>query len=92
MLVWNWHYNPGEPMSGIRRPLACAISVDGGESWPLSRRRIIEDNPMFTYAYPSCTFVGDEAWITYYVSAAADPFGARSLKLMRLSAESLIEA
>ena len=91
LLVWNWHYNASEPMAGVRRPLAYAISTDGGDSWPLRYRRIIENDPDYTYAYPSCTFINDEAWITYYVSSTLDPFGARSLKLTRLPIHSLIE-
>jgi hypothetical protein len=91
MLVWNWHYDVNEPMAGVRRPLACAVSTDGGDSWPLHHRRIIEDDPDYTYAYPSCAFINDEAWITYYVSSTRDPFGARSLKLTRLPIQSLLE-
>lgn len=91
LLVWNWHYDVNEPMAGVRRPLACAISTDGGDSWPLHHRRIIEDDPDYTYAYPSCTFIHDEAWITYYVSSTRDPFGARSLRLTRLPIHSLLK-
>jgi hypothetical protein len=91
LLIWNWHYDIREPMSGIRRPLARALSVDGGDSFPSPYRRIIEDDPAYTYAYPSCTFINHEVWITYYVASASDPFGARSLKLMRLPLKSLIE-
>lgn len=91
LLIWNWHYDASEPMGGIRRPLACAISADGGDSWLLPSRRIIEADPDYTYAYPSCTFINDEVWITYYVSSTSDPFGARSLKLTRLPIQSLTE-
>lgn len=91
LLIWNWHYDAAQPMGGVRRPLAYAVSTDGGASWPLSRRRILEDDPDFTYAYPSCVFIGGEAWVTYYVSRAADPFGERSLKLVRLPIDTLLE-
>jgi sialidase-1 len=84
LLIWNWHYDWREPMGGVRRPLTCAISTDGGASWALNRRKLLEDDPDDTYAYPSCLFMGDVALITYYVSSAADPFGARSLKLARV--------
>lgn len=84
LLIWNWHYDWRQPMGGVRRPLACALSSDGGQSWPLEQRRILEDDPRFTYAYPSCLFVEDFALITYYVSLASDPFGPRSLKMMQL--------
>ena len=91
LLIWNWHYDWREPMGGIRSPLACAISTDGGASWLPRRRKIIEDDPRFTYAYPSCLFVGETALITYYVSAAADPYGARSLKLTRIPIDWLLD-
>lgn len=84
LLIWNWHYNWKESLGGVRRPLACAISMDDGNSWAWSHRKILEDEPSFTFSYPSCTFVGDEALITYYVMKADEPAGARSLKLMRL--------
>lgn len=89
LLVWNWHYDWREAMGGRRRPLACAVSYDGGASWPTSQRHILEADPNFTYAYPSCLFVGDQAMITYYVSAADDPFGARSLKALFIPLASL---
>ncbi|MCC6804194.1 MAG: exo-alpha-sialidase [Anaerolineae bacterium] len=91
LLIWNWHYDWREPMGGVRCPLACAISTDGGASWLPNRRKIIEADPGFTYAYPSCLFVGETALVTYYVSDAADPFGARSLKLMHIPIQWLLD-
>src|SRR5262245_34710756 len=89
LLVWNWHYDWREPMSGVRRPLACAISTDGGDSRPLARRRVLEDDPAYTYAYPSCLFLGSgrdaEAFLTYHATPAGGPFTrARSLRTMRV--------
>src|SRR5690606_30479117 len=68
LLIWNWHYDWRERLAGTRRPLACAISRDGGDTWPWSARKILEDDPGFTYAYPSCLFVDEWAFITYFVT------------------------
>jgi sialidase-1 len=84
LLIWNWRYDWQERLGGVRRPLACAVSGDGGDSWPLARRKILEDDPAATYAYPSCLFLDDEALITYHVTPSNDPGGQRSLKLLRL--------
>ncbi|MBK9123638.1 MAG: exo-alpha-sialidase [Chloroflexi bacterium] len=91
LLIWNWNYNVHQAMAGTRCPLAYAVSDDHGASWPHLQRHTLEDDPEFTWAYPSCTFVGGEAWITYYESRADDPFGPRSLKLRRLPVDSLLE-
>jgi hypothetical protein len=64
--------------------VACAISTDGGDTWPWSRRKILEDNPAFTYAYPSCLFINDAAYITYFVTPEDNPGGQRSLKAMKI--------
>lgn len=87
LLIWNWHYDWSERLGGVRRPLACAISQDGGDSWPLARRKILEDDPSATYAYPSCLFLDGEALITYHVTPSNDPGGQRSLKLVRVPLE-----
>lgn len=92
LLIWNWHYDWREPMGGVRRPLAAAISTDGGASWPAARRTILEDDPRFTYSYPACLFIGDHVLVTYYVSAADDPFGSRSLKALRVPLRRLYDA
>lgn len=84
LLIWNWHYNWRERLGGTRRPLACAISTDGGNSWPWSRRKILEDDPAFTYAYPSCLFINDAAYVTYFVTPEDNPGGQRSLKAVKL--------
>ena len=99
LLIWNWHYDWRERLGGTRRPLACAISQDGGESWPPSRRKVLEDDPALTYAYPSCLFLDGAALVTYHVTpertgtagqgqAASTPFAhTRSLRAMRLPME-----
>jgi sialidase-1 len=72
LLVWNpvvaWG-NPektvlGANHGGLRTPLAAMVSRDEGATW--SRRRDLETNPKSTYAYPSITFHGDRALLTYY--------------------------
>ncbi|MBI3972666.1 MAG: exo-alpha-sialidase [Chloroflexi bacterium] len=68
LLIWNWHYNWRERLAGARHKLACAVSTDGGDSWPLHRRKILENDPELSASYPTCTFIGpnlDEAFITY---------------------------
>lgn len=69
LLIWNWHYDWRERLAGVRHKLACAISTDGGNSWPLSRRKILENDPELSASYPTCTFLGSgadaEAFITY---------------------------
>ena len=70
LLIWNdtppydvtnprseWTHKP-------RNPLRCVISKDEGESW--ENRRTIEDRYGYGNAYPSVTFVGDEALVAYY--------------------------
>jgi sialidase-1 len=72
LLIWNWSYDPVTG-NGVRRPLACAISSDGGDTWPWSRRKALEDDPSATYHYPSCLFVGDRAFVTYQSSPTPAP-------------------
>jgi hypothetical protein len=84
LLLWNWNFSVAEPMMGYRTPLACAVSRDGGESWPRELRKILVARPGYTYAYPSCVFAGDRAYVTFYEAAKAEPFGRRSLCLVRL--------
>ena len=82
LLIWNWSYDPVTG-NGVRRPLACAISSDGGDTWPWSRRRALEDGPSATYHYPSCLFVGDRAFVTYQSSPVGPP-GARPRRVREL--------
>ena len=49
-----------------RNPLCSVISKDDGESW--ENRRTIEDRHGYGNAYPSVTFVDDEALVTYYAT------------------------
>ena len=86
MLIWNWVYDPTDPMLGRRKQLACAISKDGGDSWPMEYRKILEQGDEDCFSYPSCTFYKSQALLTYYVMEEGVEFnfdGPRSLKLMR---------
>jgi hypothetical protein len=84
LLIWNWRYDWTERLGGTRRPLAAAISQDGGDSWPIAGRKTIEDDPGATYAYPSCLFVDDVAFVTYFVTPGDSPSNQRSLKIARI--------
>ncbi len=85
MLIWNWRWNWREGLAGTRRPLAIATSTDGGDSWPLARRKILEDDPAYTYAYPSALMLADEALVTYFVTDPNNPIGInRSLAVMHV--------
>ena len=61
LVLWN---NVASKSNWPRTPLTVAISTDEGQSWrhvkDIDRR---EDHDA---AYPSVTFVGDEALVTYY--------------------------
>ncbi len=86
LLIWNWVYDPSDRMLGRRKRLACAISKDGGDSWPLELRKILESGDPGCFSYPSCTFYKNQALLTYYVMEEEVEFnfdGPRSLKLMR---------
>ncbi len=47
-----------------RTPLTAAISKDDGRTW--TNFHDIDNRPDFDAAYPSVTFVGDEALVAYY--------------------------
>jgi sialidase-1 len=89
LLIWNWTYDAADPFCGKRRRLSCAVSRDGGKTWPLKLRRVLEGAgpDSDTYAYPSCTFHNGQALLTYYHMKAQTEFNfdcARSLRLMRI--------
>jgi len=60
-LLMVWNNTPGPR----RVPLTAAISRDEGEKWENFRN--LETDERYTYAYPSVTFLGEEALLTYYV-------------------------
>jgi hypothetical protein len=76
LLLWNWSYDPATG-NGTRRPLACAVSTDGGDTWPWARRKALEDDPAATYHYPSCVFVGDRTFVTYQSTPTTPPGAPR---------------
>ena len=97
LLIWNWHYNWRERLAGKRQLLACAISTDGGNSWPLARRQVLENDDAISVSYPTCTFLtgpdgkSEEAFITYrwggHITGQynlEDPKGWISSKAMRI--------
>ena len=61
LLLWN---NVASPSNWPRTPLTAAISKDEGQSW--TNFRDIENRKDQDAAYPSVTFVGDEALVAYY--------------------------
>jgi sialidase-1 len=92
LLVWNWIYDPQDPMGGKRRRLTCAISRDGGETWPTESRHILEgsDPDSDFFSYPGCTFYEHQFILTYYHMRSDVNFnfdGARSLKIMYIPIE-----
>ena len=88
LLIWNWRWNWRENLAGTRRPLAIGLSTDGGDSWPWSRRKILEDDPAYTYAYPSCLMLEDRALVTYFVTDPKNPIGTnRALAVMHVPYE-----
>jgi len=70
-----WNHDVGSPRH--RNPLTAAISRDEGQTWEHFRN--IEDAPDDAYTYPSVTFVGDTALVTYF-----DYKGGISLFLKRI--------
>ena len=64
IMVWNHIYVPGADHCGPRCPLNISVSRDEGKTWECEK--VLEDDPAFTYAYPSITFSGDDVLVTYY--------------------------
>ncbi|NET39617.1 MAG: exo-alpha-sialidase [Cyanothece sp. SIO1E1] len=90
LLVWNWKFDALDSMLGKRKRLSVAISSDGGDSWPLAQRKVIEPGEDGCFSYPSCTFYKDQVILTYYAMDEAIDFnfdGPRSLKLMHFPIE-----
>jgi len=56
-----WNHNPG---AAQRNPLTAAISKDEGETWQNFRN--IEDATGDAWAYPSVTWLGENALLTYF--------------------------
>ena len=56
-----------------RNPLSCAVSSDDGETW--RNIKDIENRKGYGNAYPSVTFVGDEAFVGYYANVRSGSVG-----------------
>lgn len=84
LLIWNSRYDWTERLGGTRRPLSVATSQDGGDSWPIEGRKVLENSPGATYSYPSCLFLEDEVLVTYFVTAGDSPSNRRLLKVARI--------
>jgi sialidase-1 len=61
LVIWN---NVASKSNWPRIPLTAAISRDEGQTW--ANFRDIDNRPNRDAAYPSVTFVGDEALVAYY--------------------------
>ncbi len=61
LVLWN---NVASKSNWPRTPLTAAISKDECQTW--SHYHDIDNRENFDAAYPSCTFVGEEAHIAYY--------------------------
>lgn len=61
LVLWN---NVASAKNWPRIPLTAAISQDEGRTW--TRFKDVDNRPGRDAAYPSVTFVGDEALIAYY--------------------------
>lgn len=61
LVLWN---NVASSSNWPRTPLTAAISRDEGKTW--TNFRDIDNRPDYDAAYPSVTFVEDEALIAYY--------------------------
>jgi hypothetical protein len=57
-----WNHDAGSPRA--RNPLTAAISRDEGSTW--EHFRDLENAPGDAFAYPSVTWVGDRALVTYF--------------------------
>jgi len=61
LVLWN---NVASKSNWPRTPLTAAISKDDGKTW--EHLNDIDNRPDWDAAYPSVTFVGDEALVGYY--------------------------
>lgn len=67
LLVWNDTFVPGAGHGGKRTPLTTAVSSDEGMTWRTVGN--LESNAKRTFSYPSLTFVGERAIMSYWESA-----------------------
>jgi hypothetical protein len=74
LILWN---NTQRPR---RVPLTAAISRNEGETW--ENLKDVESDPTYQYAYPSITFIGDEALTTYYLYDERTGYLSLKLKIL----------
>lgn len=77
LLIYNPTAIPDADHLGPRTPLRSAVSLDDGMTW--ERFKDLETDPETNFAYPSVTFVGEMAFLTY--SSAPDLRGVSDLKI-----------
>ncbi len=66
LLIWNNTFTAGAGHGGRRTPLTVAVSSDEGKTW--RNVRDLESDSQLTYSYPSLTFVGSRAVMSYWQS------------------------
>lgn len=66
LVLWN---NVASKSNWPRTPLSAAVSTDEGKSW--KHVKDVDDRSDRDAAYPSVTFVGDEALVAYYSRSTA---------------------
>ena len=85
LLVWNDHCNQPEnyrrAQPPVRRPLAAALSRDGGVTW--EKDKWLEDQPGHGYCYIAVAFAGDRVLLGY--CAHASPFGLETTQISSFS-------
>jgi hypothetical protein len=74
LILWNNTRGPR------RVPLTAAVSRDDGETW--ENLKDVESDSAYQYAYPSITFVGEEALITYYLYDERTGYISLKLKIL----------
>jgi hypothetical protein len=55
-------------MHGHRHTVIACVSVDGGNSWPLHRRKVLVHDMSRNTDYPAVLHLGEEVWIALRVS------------------------
>jgi hypothetical protein len=77
LLVYNPTVITDADHLGPRTPLRTAVSLDDGVTWV--RFKDLETDPEANFSYPSLTFAGETAFLTY--SSAPDLRGVSDLKI-----------
>lgn len=80
LAIWNHNPDTADAQNRNRTPLTAAISRDAGTTWENFRN--IEEAPGDAWAYPAVTWVGQQAFLTYF-----NYQGGHSLQLKILPAD-----